>query len=327
MVIEAREGVIGILESQLKFANALARAQELYQSRTQTNLLISSDPSMDPAYRLVRNKSALGFLDARDAAQKQLLDAGRALEYEMNYDLSTLETAVQSARNAATMKMLHVCLGNLFDQFIGPFGAPQTYSTTVSIRKLFGITGPRLDEVTGKTLSEGEQFRAYVLNNQALDANGTLKIQFSTNLMPGNGLWSTETCIDRISEVQAQLVGDFLGDNEAEITLGLSGNAVLRACDSSQLRSWNLDTDRSAVIQAGVNSFAEVTNTTLFGQSVARATCTLKLAGGNIAPSNSDVDVTKLDDIVLKIKHKAVPLQSSSSWSLDDSCLAGVINY
>ncbi len=58
---------------------------------------------MDPAYRLVRNKTALGLLDARDAAQKQLLDAGRALEYEMNYDLPTFEVAVQSARNYTTL--------------------------------------------------------------------------------------------------------------------------------------------------------------------------------------------------------------------------------
>jgi hypothetical protein len=327
MVIEARQSVIGILESQLKFANALSRAQELYAGRAQTNQLISSDPSMDPAYRLVRNKTALGLLDARDAAQKQLLDAGRALEYEMNYDLSTLEVAVQSARNYTTLSRLQACLDSLFDQFNEPYGSPQTYSTTVSIRKLFGITGPRLDEVTGVTLSEGQQFRAYVLNNQSLDANGSLRIQFSTNLMPGNGLWSTETCIDKISEIQAQLVGDFLGDNEAEIRLALSGCAVLRACDTSDLRSWTLDTDRAAVLQAGVNTFSDVTNTTLFGQSVARATWTIDILGGNLAPANADVDVTRLDDIVLKIKHKAVPLQTSSTWSLDDSCLADIINY
>ena len=327
MVIEVRQSVIGILESQLKGANALSRAQELYATRTQTTELISNDPSMDPAYRLVRNKSALWVLDARDTAQQQLLAAGRALEYEMNHDLPTLEVAVQSARNYATLNMLHSCLDGLFDQFNEPYGSPQTYSTTVSVRKLFGITGPRTDEVTGATLSEGEQFRAYVLNNQALDANGSLRIQFSTNLMPGNGIWSTENCDDKISEVQAQLVGDFLGDNEAEISLGLSGSAVLRACDSSELRSWNLDTDRIAVIQAGVNTFGDVTNTTLFGQSVARATWTLDIKGGDLVPANADVDVTKLDDIVLKIKHRALPIQSSSFWSLDDSCLASIVNY
>ena len=327
MVIEARQGAINILESQLKFGNALSRAQEIYANRTQTNQLIGTDPSMDPACRLVRNKSALAVLDARDAAQQQLLDAGRALEYEMNQDLPTLEVAVQSARNHTTLNMLQTCLDSMFDQFNEPYGSPQTYSTTVSVRKLFGIAGPRTDEVTGATLSEGEQFRAYVLNNQTLDSNGSLRIQFGTDLMPGNGIWSTENCDDKISEVQAQLVGDFLGDNEAEISLGLSGSALLRACDTSEIRAWNLDTDRIAVIQAGVNTFGDVTNTTLVGQSVARATWTLVIKGGNLVPANADVDVTKLDDIVLKIKHKALPIQSSSTWALDDSCLGNIVNY
>lgn len=327
MVIEARQGAIGILESQLKAGNALARAQEIYASRTQTNQLIATDPSMDPAYRLMRNKSSLAVLEGRASAQRQLLEAGRALEYEMNQDLPTLEFAVQSARNHATLNMLQVCLDKLFDQFNEPYGSPQTYSTTVSLRKLFGVTGPRQDEVTGATLSEGEQFRAYVLNNQSLDADGTLRIQFSTNLMPGNGIWATDNCNDKISEVQAQLVGDFLGDNEAQLNLQLSGSALLRACDTSEIRAWSLDTDRTAVIQAGVNTFGDVTNTTLVGQSVARATWTLVIKGGTEVPTNADVDVTKLDDIVLKIKHKALPIQSSSSWALDDSCLGDIVNY
>ncbi len=245
----------------------------------------------------------------------------------MNYELPTLETAVQSARNYTTLSRLQACLDNLFDQFNELYGSPQPTSTTVSIRKLFGITGPRVDEVTGATLSEGQQFRAYVLNNQSLDADGSLRIQFSTNLMPGNGLWSTETCNDKINQVQAQLVGDFLGDNEAEIRLALSGSAVLRSCDTNELRDWNLDTDQAAVIEAGVNTYSDVTNTSLFGQSVARATWTIDILGGNLVPANADVDVTKLDDILLKINHKSIALQSSSTWSLDDTCLADIINY
>jgi hypothetical protein len=244
----------------------------------------------------------------------------------MNHDLSTLEVAVQRARNYTTLNKLQGCLDSMFDQFNELYSSPQPFSTTVSVRKLFGIKGPRTDEVTGKTLSEGEQFRSYVLNNQSLDADGTLRIQFSTNLMPGNGLWSTETCIDKISEVQAQLVGDFLGDNEAQVDIALSGTSVLRTCDTNELRDWNLDSNSIAVIQAGVNTFGDVTSTSLLGQSVARATWTLSIPGSEAAPANADVDVTKLDDIVLRIKHRAVPLQTTSAASLDDSCLTDIIN-
>jgi hypothetical protein len=326
IVIEARLSVISVLEAQAKAASALSQAQELYAYRSQTNQLISSDPSMDPSYRLVRNQASLNYLDVRDTAQEQLLSAGRALEYEMDHDLPTLETAIQSARNYTTLGKLQSCLYSIFDQFNELYSSPQPFSTTVSVRKLFGINGPRTDEVTGKTLSEGKQFRAYVLNNQSLDADGTLRIQFSTNLMPNNGLWSTDTCIDKISEVQAQLVGDFLGDNEAQVNIALSGTSVLRSCDTGELQDWNLDANSVAVVQAGVNTFGDVTSTSLFGQSVARATWTLSIPGSAAAPSNADVDVTHLDDVVLKIKHKAIPLLTSSVASLDDSCLTNSIN-
>ena len=326
MVIEARQSVIGVLEAQVKAASALSQAEELYANRTKTHQLISSDPSTDPSYRLVRDQASLQYLGARDTAQQQLLSAGRALEYEMDHDLPTLATAVQSARNYTALNALQSCLDSIFDQFNELYSSPQPFSTTVSVRKLFGITGPRTDEVTGKTLSEGEQFRAYVLNNQSLDPDGTLRIQFSTNLMPGNGLWSTETCVDKISEVQAQLVGDYLGDNEAQVDIALSGTSVLRSCDTNELENWNLDSNSVAVIQAGVNTFGDVTSTSLFGQSVARATWTLSIPGSDAGPSNADVDVSHLDDIVLKIKHNAIPLQTSSAASLDDSCLTDVIN-
>ena len=327
MVVEQRQSVIGRLESQLKLANSVAQAQELYAALGQSNQLTQSNPYSDPAYRNVNNKLALALLDARATAQQELLAAGRALEYEINQQLPTMPVAVQSARNKTTMGLLQSCLDKLFNDYNAQFGSPQQYSTTVSIRKLFGITGPRTDEVTGQTMSEGEQFRAYVLKNQSLDADGSLRIQFSTNLMPGNGLWSTDVCNDKITEVDAQLVGDFLGDNEAAIQLSLSGGSVLRACDVDELRSWNLDSNSEAVIQTGVNTFGDVTNTSLYGQSVARATWTLDIKGADQEPSNADVDVTHLDDIVLKIKHQAQPFQSSSSWSLDDSCLADIINY
>jgi len=327
MVVEQRQSVIGRLESQLKLANSVAQAQQLYASLGQSKQLTQSNPYSDPAYRNVNNKLALALLDARATAQQELLAAGRALEYEINQQLPTMPVAVQSARNKTTMGLLQSCLDKLFNNYNAEFGSPQQYSTTVSIRKLFGISGQRVDEVTGETLSEGEQFRAYVLKNQSLQTDGTLRIQFSTNLMSGNGLWSTDVCNDKITEVDAQLVGDFLGDNEATIQLSLSGGSVLRACDVNELRSWNLDSNAEAVIQTGVNTFGDVTNTSLYGQAVARATWTLDIKGAKQEPSNADVDVTKLDDIILKIKHQALPLQSSGSWSLDDSCLANVINY
>jgi hypothetical protein len=130
--------------------------------------------------------------------------------------------------------------------------------------------------------------------------------------------------------VQAQLVGDFLGDNQAQVNLSLTGGSVMRACDSDALLTWSLGSDTSAaavafaVIQSGVNTFGDAPpNTSLFGQSVARASWSVVIPGGGDAPSNADVDITHVDDIVLKFTHKALP-HRSSPVGVDLSCLANI---
>jgi hypothetical protein len=221
------------------------------------------------------------------------------------------------------------CLKQIADSFQTAYGSPQTYSTTVSVRAMLGITGPRTDTVTGEELSEGQQFRQILLQNQNLDGKGGVGISFATDLLPGNQLWSSDVCSDRITSVQAQLVGDFLGDNEAQVNLSLSGAALLRDCGSDDISTWSFgsqsgDSDALAVIQAGVNSFGTAPeNASLYGQSVARASWQIAVPGAASAPSNSDVALTQLDDIVLQIKHGAIP-QRNSPLATDLSCLANI---
>jgi hypothetical protein len=211
------------------------------------------------------------------------------------------------------------------------YGTPQSYVTQVSVRQMLGITGPRTDAVTGQTLSEGDQFRQILLRNENLDGKGGVGITFATDLQPGNGLWSTDVCEDRLSGVQAQLVGDFLGDNQAQVNLFLSGSGTMRTCDgTNDVVSWSLDGGNAssssafAVIQAGVNTFGNAPpNTSLFGQPVARASWQLVVPGPDDAPSNSDVDLTHIDDIVLNFSHTALPSRSSPV-NVDLSCLGGM---
>jgi hypothetical protein len=125
-------------------------------------------------------------------------------------------------------------------------------------------------------------------------------------------------------------VGDFLGDNQAQVNLSLFGGAYMRRCDADVIESWSFgaqsssSTTRIAVIQAGVNTFGEASpNTSLFGQSVARTSWQLVIPGASAAPTNADVDVTKIEDVVLKFGHKALPRQSSPI-SLNLSCLASI---
>jgi hypothetical protein len=269
-------------------------------------------------------------LSARAAAQQQLYLATTALEYEVNQSVSNAVGASMRATNATNLGELQSCLLGIYDNARVAYGSPQDYVTTVSVRKMLGINGSRKDAVTGQTLSEGDQFRQLLLANQNLDGQGGVGIKFSTDLQSGNGLWATDVCDDRIANVQAQIVGNFAGDNEAQVNLALSGGAVLRSCGSDTLTTWSLgatSTNQSvavAVIQAGVNTFGEaMPNTSLFGQSVARANWTLIIPGGQVAPANADISLTSIDDVVLRFDHKALP-QQSSPVSIDLSCLGNV---
>ena len=321
LAVEQHQTVLGTLQAALQIRNALDRAQRVAENRARNLTLVERDPAGDPTFRLVRDSLAEDVSTSREDAQQQLMLAGRALEYELNRPLDGLGRAVLAVRNSGNAEELIWCLGQLFEQSVEAYGEPQEYVTTVSVRELLGIDGPRLDMATGEELSPGEQFRRLVLTPANLDASGSLRLRFSTNLQEGNGLWSTDVCNDRISSVQAQVVGDFLGDGEAELRVDLSGGAVLRACDTGELRTWSLSTDRAAVLAAGVNSWGEARpNTALFGQAVARADWELVLHTGRVAAANADLDLSAVEDITLRVVHRALA-RPTRPPTLDTSCL------
>jgi hypothetical protein len=255
--------------------------------------------------------------------------AGRALEYELNQSIPDIMKAALVARSSARMTTLKGCLALI------PAGisSAQSYTRQVSVRAMLGITGPRTDSCTGETLTEAQQFQRLLLQNSSLDGKGGVGLKFATDLMPGNNLWSTDVCNDRITTVRAQLVGDFLGDDEAQVNLSLTGAAILRDCTGTNINTWSLGGDAVegignavAVVQAGVNDFGKATaNTSLYGQSVARAQWQLTIPGSAAAPTNSDVDLTKIEDIVLEITHEARPVGGSTSVGVDLSCLESAL--
>ncbi len=326
--VDMQQDLIAVVQAQVRVRNAVMSAKALFEEREKQRALTTRDPSNDPSFRLLRDQQAFKVLKARAEAQRQLYLAARALGYETNTDLKALDGAALGAHNGESLTSLQTCLSGIYGKYREVFGSPQDYVATVSVRKMLGIDGPRVDSVTGETLTEGAQFRRLLLQNANLDGRGGVGITFSTNLQPGNGLWSTDVCTDKVSTVQAQIVGDFLGDNQAQINLSLAGASFLRSCDSDSVTAWSLGRggDASgafAVVQAGVNTFGDATpNTSLFGQSVARATWRLVIPGGTSAPSNSDVQLDKIEDVVLRLGHKALP-RRSTPVSLDLSCLAG----
>jgi hypothetical protein len=306
---------IQILQTSINAANLLDLAKRAAVERQRTLRRIQHSPAADPTYRTLMHDSLMQALVARREAQRWLYRAGRALEYETNTPLGDgLGRAILAAYNQAEISKLSDCFASIHSDYSIQFGIPQEFKTTVSVREMLGITSPRKDDVTGEELDEGELFRRILLQNQNLDGQGGVGLTFSTNLEPGNGLWSSGVCGDKIATVRAKLVGDFLGDDEAEVALTVAGGGVLRACDSEQIVSWSIDSADAAVVQAGVNSFGSAAaNTTLYGHSVARPNWRLFLPGPDQAPANSDLDLERIDDIVLEVTHKALPSSPGSS--------------
>ncbi|HEX4476890.1 MAG TPA: hypothetical protein VH142_17495 [Polyangiaceae bacterium] len=322
--VETQEEVIGVLQADIDVRNSLSDARHLFADRTSTLARIDDSPLRDPSYRLLEDRDALAAMRSRADLQKWLYLAGRALEYQLNQDFDdALGEAVLNVFDVQEANRLKDCLSATFSEASLALGSTNAYTTEMSVRKLLGIGGSITDGVTGEQLSEADQFRRLLLENQNLDGNGGVGIQFSSSLDPNNGLWPSTRCDDRITTVEAELVGDFLGDNDAEVDLTLDGGGVLRGCDGERLVNWS--TSGNASIQAGVNSYgtAPAPNDSLHGLSVASAKWTVSIPGPSAAPSNADVDLSKLDDVVIRVHHEARPIRTTTS-AVSVACLADV---
>ncbi|MCU0702003.1 MAG: hypothetical protein MUC96_36335, partial [Myxococcaceae bacterium] len=319
---------VGVLEAGLRLHNALHEAKALGEERRRALALVGLNPATDPAFRLVHDRAALDVLATRARAQRQLYLAGRALEYETNTPLPFLERAALRARSALKLGTLSSCLQGIADSSRAASDAAQDYSTDVSVRQMLGIVGPRRDEVTGLEMSEGEQFRRLLLQNPNFDGVGGVSLRFPTAWWHDARLWPDDVCDDRISSVSAQLVGRNLGDSAAEIRLTTSGGAVVQACGSgAEMRAWftgagdSVGEEHLAVLKAGVNSLDQASpSNAFFGQSVARAAWELVLPGDAEAPSNRDLNLGALEDVVLRIKHRARAVNVTTP-PIDLSCL------
>ncbi len=329
--VDMQQDAIGVVLAQLRAKNSLDQARLRWQSRQEALSLITSglNPLNDPSYRVLRDQLSLGLLRSRVRVQRQIFLAGQVLSYEIEQPIPTIGGAVLRSTNSLQLANLSSCMQQIFNDDRVAFGSPQPYTTKVSVREILGITGKRVDEVTGEEIDEGEQLRRILVRNQNLDGEGGVAFCFSTNLQPDNGLWSINVCTDRITAVRAQIVDDFPGDNEARVVLALEGGGVLRGCGSEELHTWIFGANGStafstvANVQAGVNSLGGApANGSLRGRPVASSAWHVTIPGGSTEPANADLDLMKIEDIVLEIAHDALP-QRSVGMGLDFSCLGG----
>ncbi|MBM4363709.1 MAG: hypothetical protein FJ104_13590, partial [Deltaproteobacteria bacterium] len=322
IVLESALASFGVARARLELENLVTRAERLVTDREESMQRIGESSLRDPTFRVLRGRHAERALASRAAARRGLVLAGRALEYELGRSLgSAIPEAVAGAFDAAAARSLANCYQSISDGAEMSRQAAQAYVTELSLRERLGVRGPRPDVVTGRTLSAGEQFRALVRREGELDAERGLSVRFTSALDPSEGLWPANLCDDRIVSVEAQLVGDRLGDAEAQVVLELDGGGLLRACDDDQVHVWS--TGGAAVLQAGVNAYPSALepNGSLSGLPVASSRFRLRVPGGGEAPANADVDLTRVDDVVLRVRHAARP-PGSTGLGASLECLA-----
>ncbi len=327
MLIGRAELELEIVQTALRASTARIRAQNLRDAvrriraeseLRQSKLLDPTGLANDPAYRVLRNhkvrRARASFLKAKEG----LYRAARAFELETNTELPSIETHLLPATRAEELRDFTTCLGTLFSDYRSAYGVPQVFTDEVSLREdILQIRGPVRDHVTGKEVSEVEQFQRLLLQPNHVDGAVGVAIPFPTTLNPGNGVWGSLVCNDQIRSIQAQLVGDGLGDDQARVLLSHGGTSLMRSCDAMTRGNDDILIEyglipRRVEVQAGINAYPEAAkDAQLFGRPVAASEWLLTIPNGDLAPTNGDLDVTKIEDVVFRIEHSATSISES----------------
>lgn len=332
LLLQRQQVVVGITRAQLDVGAALAAYQtELEQVARAVSAFdearsFATRPfANDPAFRIERDLSIRRARSSYDSAREALYFAIRALEYETNTELPSLRDALYAAPNATSLESVRRCLNDANVSWQSTARSANEYTREVSVRRdILGIVSPRMDPDTGETISPAEQFRRRLFAQPvAVGTSVWPAIRFGTTLRSEDPVFNSLVCNARIASVEAQLVGDFLGDNQAVVRAFLEGDNILRACNSridamnamdqvDSVRTWRFRLDgsgESAVIQAGINSFGTtMPNTSFRSFAVAQSSWLLAIPDGRTAPENADLDPRKVDDIVLRIRYTGLPL-------------------
>jgi len=320
--------------SAISITNLEQEMQYLY-AEYQVNLARLTDQTRplanNPAFRVVRDQAIVAANRQRDIALRATYMAALAFEFETNSSLSATRDQLLPALRASEISDFATnCLDIQYTSFRQTYGARQTYVEELSLREdVLGIHGEVTDPVTGQVVSPAEQFRQRLLAPANLANNGVVTLVFATGVGADNGIFSTSVCNDQIRTIQVKLIGDGQGDNQARIHLDQRGSVFQRACEAFRNGSGDLireyavsDSQQNhAVVQVGINSYgdASAVNTQLHGRAVGASQWRLSIppgapslgAPGPVEPSNADLDLTRIEDIVIRIEHSAIALNPS----------------
>ncbi|MFO0696860.1 MAG: hypothetical protein U0230_25030 [Polyangiales bacterium] len=262
----------------------------------------------DPTFRVLRDVSVANATASRERALRQIYLAAKAFEYETNVPIPWIRSQLVPVRRASQIQRFLACLQDAQNAFVRAYGPVTTFSVEFSLRHdILGIEGDVLDEVSGETLTPAQQFQRLLVTPSNVASTGVVGLPFTTSIASDNAVFSYDLCNEFITGVSVRLVGDGLGDDQAEVRITHGGSSQVRSCES--FRNGNdeiLDTytllPRRVVMPATVNVSSPALDTQLFQRSVAATNWRLEINPHSGA--NRDINVTKIEDIVVRVAYQ-----------------------
>jgi hypothetical protein len=233
------------------------------------------------------------------------------MSFSRRADLFTLVTPADLASYAAD-------LDSAYQRFIATVGNSQQREITLSLRdQIFRFADALQDNATGGIYTPEDVFHRLLAEPRNRDADGNVRLTFSLSLTPDALIFNSSFCTDKITGIRVSLVGSALGATQPEVGLQQRGSAYLRSCTDTDangayvVSDYNLENTigvRRAIVQAGLNlsgptdmSSGGPVDTEFYGRPIAAP---YELIIDRNAPANANLDLTKLDDIVLFIQHE-----------------------
>jgi hypothetical protein len=283
------------------------------------------NPLTRPHFLQARLAAAARVLPVREQTSRRVYLALRALEYELSQELPALRDQLATARAPEDFAALMACLDNIAEDYRLAHGFGQPYVTEVSLRAdIFGITAD-IPDVDGSPATPAEQFAALLKDPLHAQADGGVALPFTLSAFEA-AQFSALLCDDRIDTIEVKLVGDYLGDKEAEVMLTRQGLAGVRRCDGAELPQWSAYVpygfDRQqVVIQAGVGDWGTAgPNGGYAAWPVHGEQWTLTIPPPALAPANLDLDVAHISDVVLRLHHRAGTIAPVGQGTFTPSC-------
>ena len=326
--LEIREAEIAREATLTALWNAYGEVAALSLEKARAlGLLVDDDPNnalVRPHFLAARQHAASRVLRAREHLTRGLYLALRALEYDLGQPLPTLRDQLLAARAPEDFTGLLSCLDSIAEDYRLTHGYGQAYTTEVSLRAdVFGITTD-LPDVDGTPATPAEQFQALLRDPAHRLTDGTIALPFTLSATPGHSLFSTWLCDDRLDQIEVKLIGDYLGDREAEVLLARQGLATVRRCDAANLApsvahaEYSFDREQ-VVLQAGVGEWGPP-NAGFAAWPVHGEQWTLTIPPASQSPANADLDADDIADVVLRLHHRASTLAPEGQGLFTPSC-------